>query len=71
MARKLEHRHNNAVDHILLVEGETVIGAWETTKSDDAWTNWQSPGDIADWDATHPDATDPDDYGILVDARYE
>lgn len=65
--RRLEHRRTNADDWVLLIEGGKVIGAWATTRDDETWHNYQHPGDLANWEATHPDATDPKDYGELVE----
>ena len=69
MNRHLEHRTNNAYDTILLIEDGQVIGEWETDRNDKPFSDFQSSGDLGDWDATWPGATDPNAYGDLVIAR--
>ena len=64
--RHLEHRTNNAHDTIILIEDGQVIGAWTTDRNDKPFSDFQAPGDLDDWDATWPDATDPHEYGDLV-----
>ena len=66
--RTLEHRTNNAYDTILLVEDSAVIGAWDAAR-EDAMKNFREPGDLNDWAHTNPDATDPADYGELVERK--
>ena len=67
--RTIEHRTNNAYDSILLIEGGKVIGAWTVGQRGDELENFASPGDLADWEATYPDETDPADYGDLVASK--
>lgn len=69
--RTVQHRTNNAYDSILLIEDGTVIGAWTTTRDDEPWTNYlaalSGTEDLADWETTHPDHAEPEDYGVLVE----
>jgi hypothetical protein len=69
MARTLEQRHNNAYNTILLIEDGEVIGAWTVGGRDNAMTCFNNPGDLADWEPTSPEDTDPADYGELVDSK--
>ena len=69
MTRHLEHRTNNAYDTILLIEDGRVIGEWETDRNDKPFSDFQSSGDLGDWHATWPAATDPNAYGDLVNTR--
>ena len=62
--RRLVRTHNNAYDMLLLVEGETVIGAWDYTPEVAAMH--AAPGDLAHWDGNHPDSPRVEDYGDVV-----
>lgn len=62
--RRLVRTHNNAYDMLLLVEGETVIGAWDYTPEVEAMH--ATPGDLAKWDGNLPEHTRVEDYGDVV-----
>lgn len=66
MTRTIEARKTNAYTTVLLLEGGVVIGAWPTTGDDQAWASYMEPGDLGDWEATHPDETSPEAYGEVV-----
>jgi hypothetical protein len=66
--RKLELRHNNAYDTVLLIDDLNIIGAWTVTP--EVKTNWENPGDLNDWETTHVLDHDPEDYGELEATKY-
>jgi len=65
--RKLELRHNNAYDTVLLLDDLNIIGAWTVTP--EVKSNWENPGDLNDWESTNVLEPDPEDYGELVDTQ--
>ena len=65
--RKLELRHNNAFDTVLLLDDLVIVGAWTVTPEVKA--NFENPGDLNDWEATPVDESDPEAYGELVDTK--
>lgn len=67
--RKLELRHNNAYDTVLLLDDLVIIGAWTVTPEVKA--NFDNPGDLNYWEATNVIEHDPEDYGDLEETKYE
>ncbi len=66
--RRLELRKNNAYSTVLLVAGDTVMGAWDF-ESASVRHDWADPGDLSDWSGTCPDIVDPESYGELIDMK--
>lgn len=63
---KLQLRHNNGYDSVLLVRGSRVLSSWTVDPS--VMDHFLSAGSPADWDDHGEDGT-PDDYGKLVAVR--
>lgn len=73
--RTIQHRKTNASNFILLLEDGRVIGEWRTDLDNQPWYDYlvalRDPRQLELWDATHPDCTDPDDWGEVVERPQE
>lgn len=59
---------NNAYSMILLVEGDEVIGVWDFEENG-VKESFENPGDLRDWQATHPQETRVSDYGEVIEEK--
>ncbi len=66
---KLEYRHNNGYDTILLIDGSRAVSAWEVTPKVmvDYLDRYQLP---SDWDNQQLDHN-PDDFGELLSTKLD
>jgi hypothetical protein len=66
MRRRLAYAVSNGYHSVLLIDSGVVIGEWQV---DDAVArDFLAATDADYWDATWPDATQPEDYGDVLDA---
>lgn len=67
-----EWRHNNGYDSVLIIAGGGQVVTWFQDNVDSIRNILVDPTHFDDWIGQEPaKGTNPDDYGVLVMARYE